>query len=91
MGRFPFRAAAFACATFSLTMAVPSVALASSSGGSVPRPSALAGGAVVAVLGLAAMAALIVWCRLLPWVADGFEDDSVSSTESQLLDDELAA
>ncbi len=37
------------------------------------------------------MAALIVWRRRQPRAADGFEDDSVSSTESQLLDDELAA
>jgi hypothetical protein len=90
MGRFLNRAAAFACATFSLAMAVPSAALASGAG-SVPRTSALAGGVVVAVLGLAAMAALIVWRRRQPGEADGATDDVQLSGEPQLLDDELAA
>ena len=46
---------------------------------------------MVAALGLAAMAALIVWRRRQPREADGFEGDTVSSPEPQLLDDELAA
>jgi hypothetical protein len=71
-------------------MAVPSTALASGSG-SVPRTSALAGGVVVAVLGLAAMAALIVWRRRQPQEADGVTDEVQSPVEPQLLDDELAA
>jgi hypothetical protein len=91
MGHFPFRAAATACATFSLVMAVPSVAFASTGSGSVPGSTAAAGAAVVLVLGLAAMVALIVWRRRQPEDAESSTAEVTAVPDAQRLDDELAA
>ncbi len=45
----------------------------------------------MAVLGLSALAALIVWKRRQPDEADGGTVDVLPAVESPLIDDELAA